>query len=143
MRDRGIQWTSVDGNFAGESCIPTPGPAQLHRSRLAHDGDGRRQIPPRVQRANGGERQVGGDPGHQGTQCSGGVGKLLPVIGQTRAAIAAAGAVTMPRQLLAQADYCSQENLAAPGGQEMQILLTLSCSTTDISALLTRISKPR
>jgi hypothetical protein len=49
----------------------------------------------------------------------------------------------MPRQLLAQADYCSQENLAAPGGQEMQILLTLSCSTTDISALLTRISKPR
>ena len=66
MRDRGIQWTSVDGNFAGESCIPTPGPAQLHRSRLAHDGDGRRQIPPRVQRANGGERQVGGDPGHQG-----------------------------------------------------------------------------
>jgi IS5 family transposase len=57
------------------------------------------------------------------TQCAGDVGQLLPMIEQTRAALAAAGMVTMPRQLLADAGYCSQENLTALDGQEMDILI--------------------
>jgi len=42
------------------------------------------------------------------TQFAGDVGQLLSMIGQTRAALAAAGMVTMPRPLLADAGYCSQ-----------------------------------
>ena len=57
------------------------------------------------------------------TQCAGDVGQLSPMIEQTRAALAAAGMVTMPRQLLADAGYCSQENLTALDGQEMDILI--------------------
>ena len=51
------------------------------------------------------------------------MGQLLPMIEQTRAALAAVGMVTMPRQLLADAGYCSQENLTALDGQEMDILI--------------------
>ena len=57
------------------------------------------------------------------TQCAGDVGQLSPMIEQTRAALAAAGMVTMPRQLLADAGYCSQENLTALDGQEMDSLI--------------------
>ena len=65
------------------------------------------------------------------TQCAGDVGQLLPIIEQTGAALAAAGMVMMPRPLLADAGYCSQENLTALEGQEMDILIATGRLTHD------------
>ncbi len=63
--------------------------------------------PPRTVRRTGvpthGPTSIPQDP-----QFAGDVGQLLSMIGQTRAALAAAGMVTMPRPLLADAGYCSQ-----------------------------------
>jgi len=57
------------------------------------------------------------------TPCAGDVEQLLPMLGETRAALAAAGIPTMPRQLLADAGYCSQDNLAALDDQEVDVLI--------------------
>lgn len=57
------------------------------------------------------------------TQCAGDVGQLLPMLDATKTSLAAAGIAAMPRQLLADAGYCSQDNLAAVDGQEGEMLI--------------------
>ena len=57
------------------------------------------------------------------TQCAGDVEQLLPMLVETKAALAAAGIAAMPRQLLADAGYCSQDNLTALDDQEVDVLI--------------------
>ncbi len=56
-------------------------------------------------------------------QCAGDVEQLLPMLAATKAALAAAGIPAVPRQLLADAGYCSQANLAALGDEEVDVLI--------------------
>ena len=56
-------------------------------------------------------------------QCAGDVEQLLPMLAATKAALAAAGISARPRQLLADAGYCSQDNLAALGDEEVDVLI--------------------
>ena len=57
------------------------------------------------------------------TQCAGDVEQLLPMMAETKAALAAAGISAMPRQLLADAGYCSEANLTALDGEAVDVLI--------------------
>ena len=57
------------------------------------------------------------------TQCAGDVEQLLPMMAETKAALAAVGISTMPRQLLADAGYCSEANLTALDGEAVDVLI--------------------
>ncbi|MGC2190870.1 MAG: IS1182 family transposase [Candidatus Dormiibacterota bacterium] len=124
QQGKGAEETEAAVEKASAKAVPPPR-AQRNftdpESRMMKTGDGSFQYGYNAQTVGDDQRQV--ILATKVTQCAGDVGQLLPMIEQTRAALAAAGMVMMPRQLLADAGYCSQENLTALDGQEVDILI--------------------
>lgn len=57
------------------------------------------------------------------TQCAGDVEQQLPMMTETRAVLVAAGISALPRQVLADSGYCSQNNATALDDQEVDVLI--------------------
>ena len=90
-------------------------------SRMMKMGDGSFQYGYNAQAVVDEHRQV--ILATQVTQCAGDVEQLLPMLAETRAALVAAGIPAGPPQLLADAGYCSQDNLTALDDQEVDVLI--------------------
>ena len=124
QQGKGAQETKVVVAQAAAKAVPPPR-AQRNftdpESRMMKMGDGSFQYAYNAQTVVDEHRQV--ILATKVTPCAGDVGQLVPMIAETKAALVAAGIPAMPRQMLADAGYCSHDNLTALDDQDVDVLI--------------------